>query len=102
MGWKRGARESRARARYAKLLEKRGGDGCPALTPETRTQAAPSGEDGIYPFVRIRGGEGAWNDYVFNVLMFFFVVFGYGFAAMKAIAYLFLIAGAAAFFISLL
>ncbi|MDR1516432.1 MAG: hypothetical protein LBS45_12135 [Synergistaceae bacterium] len=102
MGWKRKLRESRAKEQYIQWLEKRrGGNGAPILAVAEKTDAVAAG-DGISPFVRIRDGEGAWNDYAFNILMFFFVAFGYGFAALKAIAYLCLAVGVIAFIVSLL
>jgi hypothetical protein len=58
--------------------------------------------DGMWPFVKIRDGEGAWNDYVFNVLMFFYAVFIFCYAALKIILYLFVAVAVIAVIASLL
>ena len=51
----------------------------------------------MWPFVEIRKGKGAWNDYVFNVLMFFFVVFGGIWALAHSIVYALAIIGVVIF-----
>lgn len=57
-------------------------------------------DDGI--FVPIRKGKGAWNDYAFNAAMFFCIVFGYAFAALKTVAIIILFFFITAFLVSLL
>ena len=51
----------------------------------------------MWPFVDIRKDKDAWNDYVFNALMFFWVVLGGIWALAHSIVYVLAIIGVVIF-----